>query len=158
MTDTPETLAARLEKEGERTAAFFQELSASDWDAAVYSEGAAWPVREIISHIVEAEHDLPRLFKRIVDAGEGVPDDFDLDRYNESKVNKAGERSPQEITALFVKRRTETVAIITSFTEGDLQKTGKHPYLGEAEVVEMVKLMYLHVKLHMRDIRRALKE
>lgn len=158
MKDTPESLAARLEKEGEKTAAFLKELSTPDWDAAVYSEGAAWPVKEIISHIVESERDLPRLFRRIVIEGQGVPDDFDLDRYNESKVNKVGERSPEELTKMFKKRRAETVAFVAGFSEDDLSKIGKHPFLGDTEVVEMIKLMYIHIKLHTRDIKRALNK
>lgn len=158
MTDTPESLAARLQKEGERTVAFLQELDPKYWEAQVYSDGASWQVQEIVAHFVESENSLPLLFKNIIKDGKGVPDDFDLDRYNESKVNKIESRSREELVELFRLRRGETVAFVAGLSEADLQKTGKHPFLGHTEVVEMIRLMHLHIKLHIRDIRRIIED
>lgn len=158
MADTPEALAARLEKEGERTAAFLRELDPQTWGEQVYSEGASWQVQEIVSHIVESEAELPRLFRNIIKTGEGVPDDFDLNRYNESKVRKAGGRTKEELVETFRQRRAETVEFVAGLSEADLRKTGRHPFLGQTEVVEMIRLMYLHINLHIRDIRRMMAD
>jgi len=87
-----------------------------------------------------------------------VGDEFDLDYYNESKVVKAGEISPQVLLNTFTERRKETVKFVTDLAEEDLMKIGSHPFLGHTEIVEMVKLMYIHVQLHIRDVRNVIKE
>ena len=47
---------------------------------------------------------------------------------------------------------------VTGLAEEDLLKIGSHPFLGNAEIAEMVKLMYIHVQLHIRDVRNVIKE
>jgi hypothetical protein len=39
----------------------------------------------------------------------------------------------------------------------ELEIQGRHPFLGETVIREMVKMLYLHHQLHYRDMKRALK-
>ncbi len=158
MVKTSESLAERLEREGKKNLLFFEKLSPEDWEKQVYSDGAAWSVRDMFTHVVETEQTLPRLFQGIISGGGGVGDEFDFDYYNESKVVKAGEISPQDLLNTFAARRKETVKFVTDLSEEDLLKIGSHPFLGHAEIAEMVKLMYIHVQLHIRDVRNVIKE
>ncbi len=157
MTDTPESLAARLENSGQKAMDFFAGLTPDQWQHELYSDGAAWSVFEMFSHVVEAEGSLARLIASIAAGGPGVPEDFDRDRYNESKVKMNTVSDPAEQVKLFGQRRVETVQMVAAFTPEDLQKPGRHPFLEETVVAEMLKLMYLHVQLHVRDVRKALK-
>ena len=153
MDETIGKIASRLAKEGEKAEVFFRELPDSVWLEQVYTDGASWQVREVLAHLVEAERALPRLFRGIADGGAGVPQDFDLNEYNEQSVTNYAEKSPAELIRIFSDRRRETIDVVRSLTDDDLTKEGNHPFLGQAKLGEMIRLFYLHVQLHMRDIR-----
>jgi hypothetical protein len=157
MTDAQMRLIERLKKEGEKTLDFFTELQIEDWSRAVYTEGAQWTVLEVLTHFVNAEASVYRLVVNIVDGGDGVPEDFDLDRYNERKVATLQDRSHTALLEEFWSLRQRTIALTQSFTAADLEKIGRHPFLGLARVEDIVKLMYRHNQLHQREIRRLLK-
>ncbi len=152
------SLAQKLHAEGEKTLAFFRALSPEDWQRPVYSEGAEWTVRDILAHITSAESSIPRLIRALLEEGKQPPPDFDLDAYNQRKVREMADRTPEELLALFEQRRAATVALVDGMSEADLQTVGRHPFLGEAPVEDMLKLMYRHIQIHQRDIRRALKQ
>ena len=158
MSDHAEKTAKRLEREGEKTARFFSELPVDIWEKIAYTDGAAWQVQQVLAHIVETESALPRLFKHIVDGGSGVPQDFDLDEYNEQTVRPLEQTAPEQLLTLFSERRKQTVAFVRGLTDEDLSKEGYHPFLGQAEVKEMIRLFYLHVQLHIRDVRSLIEE
>jgi len=150
-------LAERLRKEGEKTLEFFQLLRAEDWSRQVYTEGACWTIHKVLIHFVNAEAGIYRLVANIIDGGVGVPEDFDLDRYNERKVDTLLDRSPETLLGEFKSLRQRTIALTQSFEADDLDKIGRHPFLGLARVEDIVKLMYRHNQIHQRDIRRELK-
>jgi hypothetical protein len=153
-----EKIISRFIADGEKTAAFFEGLSGEIWSYKVYSDGDSWTIHQILKHLVSAEAAIMRLVQNILAGGGGVPEDFDLDRYNESKVRKIGDRSPEELLADFSAARSETVKMVERMTDADLEKTGRHPFLGIAPVEDILKLMYRHAQIHQRDIRRQIKE
>lgn len=157
MKETPQSIASRLEQEGEMTIAFIQQISADQLDQQVYEGGAAWTVREVLTHLVEAEGSIPRLIASILAGSKGVSEDFDLDRYNESQVRKMGPLSQEEIIKRFSDLRSENLEMVSGLDEMDFQATGRHPFLGEANVAAILRLMYMNAKMHIRDIRRVLK-
>ena len=157
MDDSAVKLAEKLEKEGRKNVKFFSNLPLDDWDKQVYSDGTQWTVREIFSHIVETEQDIPRLVMEIVNGAEGVPEDFDIDRYNQKKVKQSGVVPVEVLLQNFANLRVWTVEMVSGFSDEDLEKEGRHPFLGLAPVKEMLRLMHLHIQLHIRDIRRAAK-
>jgi len=158
MTPIPkEKIVSRFIVDGEKTVAFFQELDSEFWDQQVYTDGASWSIHEILKHLVSAEAAIMRLVENILDGGEGVPEDFDLNRYNESKVRKIGERSPEELLADFAVARSDTINMVEKMSDADLKRVGRHPFLGRAAVEDILKLMYRHAQIHQRDIRRQIK-
>ena len=48
-----------------------------------------------------------------------------------------------KLIEIFAERRAETVKFVANLSEEDLQKMGKHPSLGEVNLFEMIKMMYL---------------
>ena len=147
----------RLSSGGEKTLAFFEEIRPEIWPLEVYSDGASWTVLEILKHLVDAETSIRRLVEDILKGGDGVPEGFDLDRYNESKVRKIGERSPTDLLEEFSTARAATVSLVTKMSPADFQQEGRHPFLGIASVEDILKLMYTHTQIHQRDIRRQIK-
>ena len=156
--DTPESFAEKFVADGKKTVDFLQKIPEERWDRQIYEDGAEWTVRQIGMHLVEAEKSLPGLISNVLAGGEGVPKDFDLDRYNESKVRKMGNLTRDEIISQFSELRSETVKMVGNLKEKDLEVTGRHPFAGETTIREMLRLMMINVNVHIRDIRRVLDE
>ncbi len=150
-------LAEKLKTEGERMAQFFSELSDTDWTKEVYTEGATWSIRNVLSHYVTSERGLVRLFEAIRQGGTGAADDFSIDRYNAAQQEKTKDLAPAELLEQYRQIRAETVKWVTGLKDEELEIKGRHPFLNETVIREMVKMLYLHNQLHYRDVKRALK-
>jgi len=157
MPETPAGLADKLKSEGEKYTAFFAGLTDDQWKLEVYTEGATWTFRNVLAHLVTAERAFVKLFEQIRQGGPGVADDFSIDRYNARQQEKTKELSLQEILEQYKTVRAEMVAWVSSLTEADLQKTGRHPFLGQTSLLEMIKMVYLHNQIHYRDLKKILK-
>ncbi len=157
MPDTPDFLTDRLQAEGEKTADFFAALAPEQWQALVYTEGTQWTVRSVLAHFVMAEKGFLKLFANIREGGPGASEDFDIDRYNASQQEKTRELTPAELLQQFQATRAEMAALVASFTQQDLQKQGRHPFLGLTTLAEMVKMAYRHNQIHLRDLRKLLE-
>lgn len=156
MTETAE-LAGKLKTEGERMAQFFSALTADQWSADVYTEGTTWSVRNVLSHFVTSERGLIRLFERIRTTGEGSSADFSIDRYNAAQQEKMKELLPAELLDQYRQVRAESIRWVNGLRDEELEIKGRHPFLGETVIREMIKMLYLHNQMHYRDIKRALK-
>ena len=156
MPESPAFLSERLKTEGEKTAAFFASLAADQWNDPVYTEGAVWKVRNVLAHYVTAEKGFVKLFSSIRDGGPGAAEDFDIDRYNASQQQKTKELLPAELLEQFKTVRAEMAAWVASLSESDLQKQGRHPFLGPTTLAEMIKMVYRHNQIHYRDLRKVL--
>jgi hypothetical protein len=158
MTDTPAFLSNRLRVEGEKTIAFFKALPKNQWKLSVYTEGTVWKVRDVLAHFVTTERGFLQLFEDIVAGGSGVQEDFDIDRYNAGQQKKTQVFTAEELLAQFVAVREEMASMISLMSESDLQKQGRHPFLGITSLGEMAKMVYRHNQIHYRDIRKLLGE
>lgn len=156
MVDTPSLLAERLHSEGEKTTEFFRALVPEDWEQVVYSDGAQWRVREVLAHFVTAEESLLRLVDNIAGGGTGSPDDFDLDEFNNRKVKALENSNLEGLLELFWINRQKTIALVKNLNPVDLMRQGRHPFLGVASLVDIIKLIYRHNQIHLRDLRRIL--
>jgi hypothetical protein len=98
------------------------------------------------------------LFERIRQGGEGVAEDFEIDRANALQQEKAKDLSPSELLEQYKSTREKTVEWISGLSDSDLEKTGRHPFLGITTLREMIKMIYIHNQTHYRDLRRVLKD
>jgi len=153
MSNSTEFLTNRLRDEGEKSIQFFSNITAEDWDITIYSDGSRWNVRQVLAHFALAESSLCYLVEQIAAGGPGTPEDFDLDRYNEAKVSTVGDVSEDELIKLFRNNRQETINIVSKLTEAELTKKGRHPFLGDASLIDIIKLIYRHNQIHIREIR-----
>jgi uncharacterized protein (TIGR03083 family) len=158
MPDDPAFLAERLRAEGDKTLTFFAGLSPAQWQASVYTEGETWTIRSVLAHYVTAEKGFVSIFNSIREGGPGVHEDFDIDRYNASQQKKTGELSPAELLEQFRSVRARMVALVASMSADDLARQGRHPFLGQTTLDEMIKMVYRHNQIHYRDLRKILGE
>ena len=150
-------LADKLNSEGEKFYALFAGLSDDRWSVEVYTEGETWTLRNVLAHFVTSERGLVKLFERIRQTGEGSPDDFSIDRYNAAQQQKNRDVSPQELLEQYKAVRADSIAWTLSIAESDLEKQGRHPFIGMTTIREMIKMLYLHNQLHYRDMKKVLK-
>ena len=149
-------LAEKLKSEGERFVTIFSGLTDAQWQAEVYTEGATWTVRNVLSHFVTSERGLVRLFEQIRQGSAGAADDFSIDRYNASQQEKTKELTPQELLEQYKSIRTDSVTWVLGLKESDLEIIGRHPFLEQTTLREMAKMLYLHNQIHYRDLKKAL--
>jgi hypothetical protein len=150
-------LAEKLKSEGERFVAIFSGLTEAQWQAYVYTEGTVWTVRNVLSHFVTSERGLVKLFEQIRLGGAGAADDFSIDRYNASQQEKTKELTPQELLEQYKSVRANSVDWVLGLKESDLEIIGRHPFLQQTTIREMVKMLYLHNQIHYRDLKKAMK-
>jgi uncharacterized damage-inducible protein DinB len=150
-------LAEKLTTEGEKFFAIFAGLSDEQWQSEVYTEGETWTIRNVLAHFVTSERGLLKLFERIRTTGEGASEDFSIDRYNAAQQQRSKAFSPQELLEQYKAIRADAVAWTLSLSESDLEKQGRHPFLGMTTIREMIKMLYIHNLTHYRDMKKVLK-
>ncbi|MEW5830500.1 MAG: DinB family protein [Chloroflexota bacterium] len=158
MPESPQFLVERLTSEGEKMSAFFESLSPEQWQQTVYTEGAEWTIRSVLAHFVMAERGFLKLFDNILGGGPGVSEDFSIDRYNARQQEKTRDMTPAELLQAYRDVRAEIIAWVSQRSQADLQLQGRHAAMGFTTLLEMVKMIYLHNQMHLRDIKKRFNE
>ena len=149
-------LVEKLKSEGEKFTEFFSSLPDDQWKAGVYTEGGLWTIRNVLSHFVTSERGLVKLFEQIRQGGSGAADDFSIDRYNEAQQQKTKQFTPAELLEQYKDIRANTVIWVSNLKDEELEIKGRHPFLGETVIREMVKMLYIHNQIHYRDLKKVL--
>jgi hypothetical protein len=150
-------LAEKLKLEGEKLVSIFRSLSDEQWNQEVYTEGATWTIRNVLSHFVTSERGLLKLFERIRNGEQGAPDDFSIDRYNAAMQARTKEATPEQLLEQYKEVRANAVQWVSGLQESELEITGRHPFLGHTAIRDMIKMLYIHNLNHYRDVKKALK-
>lgn len=151
-------LAQALESEGRKTVEFWRGLATEQLQAQIYTDGLAWKTHDLLAHFVEVEGSIIKIIRRIAEGGEGVPADFDINRWNARHTTEmSAAHEDAWLVEEFARRRAENVAWVRSLAPEQFERRGRHPALGETEVKHMLKLIYIHLQGHQRDIKRALE-
>jgi hypothetical protein len=158
MAHAVQKLCQRLTEEGERSHVFFCNLKEPQLVTEIYSEGTHWNALQVLTHFVATEIAFRILIQDILKGGKGAPENFDIDAYNEEKVVQFTSFRREQLLERYLDERNENVLLVSQLSEEDLNKQGRHPFLGITTIEEIVKLLYRHNQIHVRDIRRVLIE
>jgi len=156
MPDDAEALADRLREEGSRVVKFFNQLSPEQWKVVIYPQQSDWTMHHLLAHFVSAEVGRQELVENVYNGGEGAPQQFDIDRFNQTEVERLSKQSSQDLLRSFTQGRAKLVEMVGSMSDQELSQVGRDPYLGQVALIEMIKLTYLHLQIHLRDARRCL--
>ncbi len=158
MTDSHKApIVKRLASEGLNTLDFFRGLRPYEWEQQIYMAGPGWTVRDILCHLLDAEQAFHHIITDVLRGGSGAPEGMDLDAYNERQVRGMSRLATPTLLESFARARMMTIDIVQKMQESDLERQGRHPFLGITTLEEMLKLIYRHTMIHQRDIRRALE-
>ena len=151
-------LAEKLKSEGDKFVSIFGGLTDDQWNQEVYTEGATWTIRNVLAHFVTSERGLLKLFEKIRQGGEGAADDFSIDRYNAAMQERTRAATPQELLTQYKEVRANAIAWVSALQDSELEITGRHPFLGQAVIRDMIKMLYIHNLNHYRDMKKALRD
>jgi hypothetical protein len=158
MNESPEKLSHRLKEEGDKTQVFFQALTPIQCEIVIYDEGRPWTIRQVLAHFVSTEMSLGLLIENILAGGEGAPENFDIERFNYSQVTKLGDASLKDLLIQFTQYRAKNIGMVLSMGDDDLARKGRHPFLGVVSIADIIKMIYRHNQIHLRDIKRTLNK
>ena len=133
---------------------YFAALTDDQWQVEVYTEDDIWTIRNVLAHFVTSERGLHKLFESILEGGLGASDDFSIDRYNARQQEKSRDLKPHELLEQFIDVRADLARWVSKLSMEDLAMEGRHPYMGQVQLGEMIKMIYLHNQLHFRDFRK----
>ncbi|MFO7661318.1 MAG: DinB family protein [Chloroflexota bacterium] len=131
------------------------ELTDDQWNLAVFGEDSDWQVIDIVRHVADSERGMTNLMKQIKEGRDGVPPDFDIDRWNRRAVSKLQHKSPQELLEWMNENRMELISFIDTLDEDDWDKKGRHASLRIMSIEEICHLIADHEHMHLLGVRQA---
>jgi hypothetical protein len=126
------------------------------WETSVYSDGAAWNVRQLVAHLVDADRGHNNQVMSIAEGRDLIPENFDVERYNLSRTAKNADKTPEQCRNDLENTRAELLAWLQTVDEEKLDRQGRHASLRIMSVHDIVRLSALHELGHAQDIARAL--
>jgi hypothetical protein len=132
------------------------QLQPEDWGKIVQSTEGGWTVKQALLHLATSETGQIGTGKAIANSQPTVPDDFDLNRYNNRQVEKNKDKQPAEILFGMAESRQKLLAFLEEVPEEALDKRGKH---ARGDVISLEQLFYRigeHEADHTAEIKRAL--
>lgn len=124
-------------------------------DQAEIQCATGWTIRQTVAHLVSAEASMVALCQRIVAGEGGTRDDFDLNRFNASQVEKRSQMPLADLLAHLESNRQNTIAYLATLSPADLQQTGRH---GSGQILSVAKILAVigqHEANHAREISQA---
>jgi len=132
-------------------------LTPTDWAKPIYSEGSTWQISDILRHVADSQSGMMQLMQGIQVGGGGVPEDFDLARWNEKRVKKYEEKSPADLIAKLEQDQINLFAFIDTLEAVDWDKSGRHATLRIMSIEEICRLIADHETIHAGEITTALR-
>jgi hypothetical protein len=156
MSDRTAKLLSRLRKGMAKSQEIFESLEPEEWDAVLYKEPYRWSVRDLLAHFVSAEAGLLRLAQDVAAGGPGAPEGFDYDAFNASEQKRLVTEPRDHLLTDLISARQVTLEWVEELEATALDRTGRHPALGEITVETFLNAIYGHQLMHIRDLMQVL--
>jgi hypothetical protein len=156
MMDRKHQLREHLNTTREALLEIVGNLQPDDWNKQVQGDDGHWTVKQVMLHLATSETGQIATGKSIAAGQPTVPDDFDLNRYNNRQVEKNAAKTPPEILFSLAESRQKLLALLAEVSETDLDKRGKH---ARGDVISLEQLFYRigeHEAEHAELIRQVL--
>jgi len=128
-------------------------FTADDWNTPVTE---AWTVKDVYIHLSVAENGHVDVGWALVRGESTLIEGFDLDTFNNETVAARRHLSPAEVLEELDRARARTAELLRTVSAQDWDKGGPHPGGFDVTVEGIFKVIALHERRHLRDIREAL--
>ena len=153
-----EALVEKLTKGLAKSNEIFNSVGADLWDQPIFDDPESWNLKDLLAHFVYSEENLLLIARDIATGGEGYPEGIDIDVFNEREMEKLQHRSVEELLADLKDGRTGLIEWVGELSELELDREGRHPVLGVANVETVIFSIYAHQLLHMREMAPKLRK
>ncbi|NOK86049.1 MAG: hypothetical protein GFH27_549395n71 [Chloroflexi bacterium AL-W] len=126
------------------------------WETQIYSDGMAWTVRQIVNHVADADRGHNFQVMSIAEGQNPIPEDFDLERYNNRLTEKTIEKSAEQSRTELAETRTQLNQWLDTLDEAKLDNKGRHASLNILSVAQILRVMANHEIGHAQDIAAVL--
>jgi len=124
----------------------------------VYSHGSdVWTAGQVLAHLADSESGLQLQLKRLAEGEDGVPDDFDLARWNRSAVRRNAELSLDDLRRKIHQAYEQALALLDEIEDESLDMRGRVATGETLSVEELFLRIGNHRLEHASDIRRAIE-
>jgi rubrerythrin len=122
-----------------------------------HSPEEGWSIRDNLAHLADAERAHRRFVAAVLEGRPTRLEGFDLDRWNQEHVaRRAGQSIPEILDALHAERQ-QTLAFIAAIPADAWDRRGQHPALGDVSVEQVIKIIGVHERMHLKEIRKLLE-
>ena len=131
------------------------QIQPDDWNKIVQSTEGGWTVKQSLLHLAISETGQIKTGKAIAAGQPTVPDDFDLNRYNNRQLEKNKDKQLPEILSGMAESRQQLLAYLDEVTADELDKRGRH---GRGDVISLEQLFHRigeHEAEHTGEIKAA---
>ncbi len=118
-----------------------------------------WTVRQVLIHLADAEKAHRRYIQGVIagtlttTAADAAT--FDIDRWNAGSIARRDAETVAEALVRLAAERETTLVFLPTIPADAWAKSGIHPALGELSVLAAVKVIGLHEKMHLKEMREA---
>ena len=120
-----------------------------------------WTVRQVLIHLADAEKAHRRYAQGLIagtlttTAADAA--NFDVNRWNAGSIARRDAETVAEALVRLAAEREATLAFIPTIPDDAWGISGIHPALGELSVLGAVKVIGLHEKMHLKEMRDGIK-
>ncbi len=153
-----ERLRASMERSMTRYREVAAQLSEEDWNTLVTGE-EGWVARDMLGHLMTGERGMIYNAKRSA-AGQSttMPEDFDLDRYNQGQSRKQADKSVAQLQAEFDTVRAATLSFLNELSDEQMALPTVHPVVKPITVGGIFKVIAIHQTQHAEELEKALEK
>jgi hypothetical protein len=130
------------------------------WDIQIYADGAAWTTKQLLIHLADADRGQSNLVMNIAKGENPIPEDFDINRYNQRSVEKRADMTVEQARAALNDNRASFLLWLDSIDNDTLETTlamsGRHASLQILTIEQIIKVMSNHERGHADDIAKVL--
>ncbi len=138
------------------TIALMESLNEEQLNKIVQNKSGGWSAIEIFRHLANSERGLTTQIKYIVAGKGGVPEDFDLNRYNDALTKKMQGLDTDQIKTMWEKNRKELIDFLDNLKPEDFDKSGRHPMGQILTIYQYFKIIVRHTLAHTEEVKLAL--
>jgi hypothetical protein len=150
-----EKLRASLERSIARFREAAAQLSDDQWNTLITGD-EGWVARDVVGHLMTAERGMIFNAKRSA-AGQTVtlPDDFDLDRYNQGQARKQADKSVAQLMSELEAVRAATLSFLDELNDEQMGLPTVHPVVKPITVAGIFKIIAIHQTQHAEELEKA---
>lgn len=150
---------ALIEKLAATREEILQTIEGLDEGALTWQPGdGRWSIKETLAHLASAEGSHRQVAQTIA-AGQTVDmPDFDLNAWNAARVAERRQQSMDEILEEMAAERQRTLSALRDLEDEALDRQGLHPVLGETTVLKVFRIIPIHERWHLKDIKQLSEE